>query len=501
MAGPGGTVSFIISGLVALLAALCYMECATRLPETGASYIYAYVGFGEVFAFMIGWNAVILRIMSVSLVSRGWSAYFDNILDNVVGNWTVEVVLDGKPWDSPLLGDYPDFLAAAIALLTCILVAVGTSVSAKANGFFVTINIITVLLVVIVGLIHADFKNLTTPDGYFPFGLNGVFTGAAACFTGYCGFEAVAFSAEEARNPSRGLPIGVIVGFLVSMLCYSGVLLSLTAMVPFYEINIQSPFVSAFEAVGVRWMQYLVALGALCSMTGCIINCMYCVARSIYALARDGLLPNFLGYTHPRSKTPVTSTLFGGILSIIITILIDFVSLIQFISLVAFVEFIIVISSCIMLRYCPPQEINGYASLNGGYPRVTEVVRNTNGSIQNGGMTNGHRNSETTPLLVCNGKPHLANLYHKNRLRRMAASNPRRTVVVCLILFIGLSSGVMVILTHCLDRISSGSLPHICSLLALALLALVSAFPLTRLHQYNEDVPFKVRTVLGYLDS
>lgn len=510
MAGPAGAISFLISGIVALMAAMCYMECATRLPETGASYLYAYVAFGEIFAFMIGWNAIILRVMSVALVSRGWSAYFDNIINGVVGNWTVEVILDGEPWDSPLLGDYPDFLAAGIAILVCILVAVGTSISARANGFFVTINVITVALVLITGFVYADFDNLTHPDGYFPFGFNGVLTGSAACFTGYCGFEAVAFSAEEAKNPSRGLPIGVIIGFMVSMLCYSGVLISLTAMVPYTDINVESPFVAAFGAVGANWMQYVVAVGALCSMTGCIINCVFCVARCIYALARDGLLPKFLGYTHPVSKTPVTSTLFGGSLSVIITIFVDFVSLIQFLSLVAFIEFIIVIASSIMLRYRPDQEVSGYASLGGSNTHVTEVSHVPNGSIQNASIQNGsaqnggtpngkkghrhhhHRNSaETTPLLNNNGKPHPKRRYQDNK--RVGAANPGPTVALCIIGFVCFSCGSMVLLTYFFDEISSGSLPYILSLAALLLLTLIVCIPLIRLPQYGDNIPFKVR--------
>nr|XP_054768633.1 cationic amino acid transporter 3-like [Lytechinus pictus] len=506
MAGPAGTVSFLISGLVALMAAMCYMECATRLPETGASYLYAYVSFGEIFAFMIGWNAIILRVMSVALVSRGWSAYFDNVINGVVGNWTVEVILDGEPWDSPLLGNYPDFLAAGIAFLVCILVAVGTSISARANGFFVTINVITVALVLVTGFVYADFDNLTHPDGYFPFGFNGILTGAAACFTGYCGFEAVAFSAEEAKDPSRGLPIGVIIGFMVSMLCYSGVLFSLTAMVPYTDINVESPFVSAFGAVGANWMQYVVAVGALCSMTGCIINCVFCVARCIYALARDGLLPKFLGYTHPVSKTPVTSTLFGGSLSVVITIFIDFVSLIQFLSLVAFIEFIIVIASSIMLRYRPDQDVNGYASLGGSNTHVTEVSHVPNGNIQNGSAPNGgtpngkghkhhrhHRNSaETTPLLNTNGKPHPKRCYQDSSLKRMGAANPGPTVALSIIGFVGFSCGAMVLLSYFLEEISSGSVPYICVLIAFLLLAVIACIPLVRLPQYGENVPFKV---------
>ena len=174
----------LLTGLVAFLAALCYLECATRLPETGASYLYAYVSMGELLGFTIGWNAVIVRVLSVAFVSRGWSAYFDDAIGGRMSNVTIEVMLRGEVWDAPLISPYPDIIAGVISVFACVLVAIGTEISAKANGVFVLLNIVTVSLVIVVSFVYADYSNLTDHGGFMPMGFGGVMKGAAACFTG-----------------------------------------------------------------------------------------------------------------------------------------------------------------------------------------------------------------------------------------------------------------------------------------------------------------------------
>ena len=173
---------------MAFLAALCYLECATRLPETGASYLYAYVSMGELLGFTIGWNAVIVRVLSVAFVSRGWSAYFDDAIGGRMSNVTIEVMLRGELWNAPLISPYPDIIAGVISVFACVLVAIGTEISAKANGVFVLLNIVTVSLVIIVSFVYADFSNLTAHGGFMPMGFGGVMKGAAACFTGKATF-------------------------------------------------------------------------------------------------------------------------------------------------------------------------------------------------------------------------------------------------------------------------------------------------------------------------
>ena len=166
------------------MAALCYLECATRLPETGASYLYAYVSMGELIGFTIGWNAIIVRVLSVAFVSRGWSAYFDDAIGGRVTNITIEAILGGETWEVPMIGPFPDLVAGVVSLFACVLVAVGTEISAKANGVFVLLNIVTIGLVIVVSFVYADYGHLTEHGGFMPFGFGGVMKGAAACFTG-----------------------------------------------------------------------------------------------------------------------------------------------------------------------------------------------------------------------------------------------------------------------------------------------------------------------------
>ncbi|XP_072041544.1 methylthioribose transporter-like [Amphiura filiformis] len=356
MAGPAAIISFLIAGIVALFSALCYTECATRFPETGASYLYAYVSLGELIGFLIGWNAIIIRILAVSFVSRGWSAYFDNVIGARVLNFTMDVLLDGAEWEVPLVSSYPDILAGVVSLSATVLVALGTELSAKTGRVFVLINIATVLMVIAVAFVYADYSHLVKHGGFAPMGYGGIIKGAAAGFAGYSGFEAIAFAAEEAKDPKKGLPISVGLSFVTAILVYMGGAFAITVLADWQNINAASPFVSAFEAVDAKWMSIVIAVGALCSMTGGLIACAYCFARAIFVMGRDGLIPAIFARTSTTSHTPTVATMFGGIISVIASIFVNFVALIEFLSLMIFVEFVIVAMACILMRYNPTRD-------------------------------------------------------------------------------------------------------------------------------------------------
>ena len=522
MAGPAGTLSFLLSGLVALMAAICYLECATQLPETGASYLYTYVTLGEMMAFMIGWNAVVVRVAAVALVARGWSAYFDDAIGDHVRNITIEFVLDGQEWNIPVFANYPDVIAGVISLFACILVAVGTEVSAKANIFFVFINIVTISLIFIFSMIHADFS-LLTKHGFFPTGFGGVMTGAAACFTGYCGFEAIAFSAEEAKDPSKGLPIGIISAFTASILCYVVGVFSITILADYQDINPGSPFVTAFEAIGLDWMKYLVAVGALGSMTGGVINCAYCLARSIYVMARDGLLPAFLSKTNEKTQTPVVATLGGAILAIIISIFVEFVVLIQFLSLVAFVEFVIVAMASVILRYRPPlrggyspldgdessssdaayanEDANGEADteMSGEFPRQIVKKKSRHQHDPVSGSRTG-KQDEKSALLTDSPHdprqtPSTASSFSSSSStsRRWIDRHPTPTVILSLTLHLLFEFTAVALLTYKMAELQDMDGAVVFGVAFSAGLALISCWPLFVLPQYTEGLPFKVR--------
>ncbi|XP_022106108.1 cationic amino acid transporter 2-like [Acanthaster planci] len=523
MAGPAGSISFLLSGFVAFLSAICYLECATQLPETGASYLYTYVTLGEMMAFMIGWNAVVVRIFASALVSRGWSAYFDDVIGDYVRNITVEFVLNGEEWSIPVFASYPDIVAGLVAFFACVLVAVGTEVSAKANMIFVFINIMTIALVFIFAMIHADFSFLTR-HGFFPTGFGGVMTGAAACFTGYCGFEAIAFSAEEAKNPSRGLPIGIIVAFLASVLCYVAGTISITVLTDYRDINPGSPFVTAFEAIGLDWMKYLVAVGALGSMTGGVINCAFCLARSIYVIARDGLLPAFLSKTNARTQTPVIATLAGAILSVVVSVFIDFVVIIQFLSLVAFVEFVIVGIAAVILRYRPPMR-SGYSAIDGSDSSSCDNEENNPSEYQDDGEAdtelsgeyprrivkkksrhhnpNDYNNAEQVEksTLLGNSIEHrqqrtastASSIYSSGSTnRRWIDKHPTTTVIISLILHLLFEFAAVALLTFKMTELKNMDGAVVFGVAVTGGLALICCWPLFVLPQYKEGIPFKV---------
>ena len=354
LAGPAATLSFLIAGVACLLTALLYTECATRFPQTGASYTFTYISLGEFMAFLVGWNFIATWVFIVAFVSRGWSAYFDNIIGDQIRNLTTEYLLGGVEWNIPVVAQYPDITGGVVVLLATIPIALGTSISAKANGFFVIVNILIIALVFVIAMIHADFSYLTK-NGYFPMGFNGVLVGAAVCFgSGYGGFQIIAFSAEEAKNPSTSLPIGIISAFVVTILNYIAGVIAITVLSEYQNINPDSAFVTAFEGIGLDWIKYVVGIGGLCSMTGSILNCIFCLSRNIFAMARDGLIPNILARNNRKTKTPVIATLFGSALAVVINIFIDFEVIIHFVSLGSLADYIVVSVVTIFLRYRAP---------------------------------------------------------------------------------------------------------------------------------------------------
>ncbi|XP_030836352.1 high affinity cationic amino acid transporter 1-like [Strongylocentrotus purpuratus] len=222
---------------------------------------------------------------------------------------------------------------------------------------------VVVALVFVVSMVYADLS-LLTKHGFFPFGFSGVMKGAVAASVGFCGFEAIALSSEEAHNPSRGLPIGLINAFGVSFSAFIAATLSLTVLSDYKDIQPQSSFASAFGMIGVDWLRYIVSLGAISSMTGGILTHSYCLSRFVYPMSRDGLLPALLAKTNERTKTPIWATMFGTSLAVIFSVVMDFASVINVISLLYLTEFAVVCSAVVILRYSPRAR-SGYVSMDG----------------------------------------------------------------------------------------------------------------------------------------
>ena len=508
MAAPAAVLSFIIAGLVAFPAGLCYIECAVQFPETGASYMYAYASLGEMVAFLIGWNSILFRTLGLVFVSQGWSTYFDNVIGGYIQNVTVEFVLGGNTWDMPVLASYPDFTAGVVILVACIVVSVGTDFYSRANNIFAVLNIVTVILVFIVAMIHADFS-LLTKHGYFPMGFEGVMKGAVAAFIGFCGFEAIAFSAEESKDPSKGLSIGIISAFGSAILSYVAVVLSVTVLSDYQNINIKSPFVTAFGNIGLDWMKYIIAVGSLCSMTGGLLSMSYCLSRSIYPMSRDGLLPAVLSKTNEKTNTPILSTIFGTSFAICCGILLDLTSVIEISSLLILMEFVIVYFVVVILRYQQPAR-SGYLSLDAmntsraqakhrsvenatfhNFQNVTELSESVDEIIADcgynldKGVSSTANDEQPTFCTVCTN----ILVVFRERMKRY----PKSSVMISLCLHLLFESILVALLTFKMDGLRLVEGDVVFGVVITSFFTVVICCPLLVLPQYTEGLSFQVR--------
>jgi APA family basic amino acid/polyamine antiporter len=312
----------VVAGIVSALAALCYAEVSSKIPISGSAYSYTYATLGELLAWIIGWDLVLEYGLGAATVAIGWSGYFVNILTqigiNLPPEWT-----NGPHWG--LAGQagvdgHANLPAAVIILLITVLLARGTRESGFVNSIIVTIKLLIVLFFIVVGLGHIDPANYhlaaspqTGLGGYFPFGWSGVFGGAAFIFFAYIGFDAVSTTAEEAKNPGRDLPFGIIMSLAVCTILYIIVVAILNGMVPFYKLNVAFPVAFAMNYAGVAWAGLVISLGAIAGLTTVLLVMMFGQSRIFFAMSRDGLIPKSFTRIHPVWRTPIFSTIFFGV--------------------------------------------------------------------------------------------------------------------------------------------------------------------------------------------
>lgn len=369
--GPAIIISFLIAGIASVLAALCYAEFGARVPKAGSAYVYTYVTIGEFWAFVIGWNILLEHMIGAASVARAWSGYVDALAGGVIEKTTASYFGN---MHSSWLAHTPDFLAFAMVLVFCCLSAVGVKLSTHFNSFFTMVNIAVIAFVTGYGFYLADGKNWTDFGGFNPFGFSGILTGAATCFYAYVGFDSIATSGEEARNPSFSIPVATFVSMTVVTVGYVCVSAALTLMVPWPEINPASALAAAFESHGVTWARILVSLGALAGMTTSLFGALFSLPRGVYAMAQDGLLFKFLARVNEKTQLPLITIGICGVFSSIIAMLFDIEKLVEFMSIGTLMAYTIVSAAVIILRYRPP--VNSDAiPLNIDSPTSPESVK------------------------------------------------------------------------------------------------------------------------------
>ncbi|KAF4794397.1 High affinity cationic amino acid transporter 1 [Turdus rufiventris] len=495
MAGPSIVLSFLVAALSSVLAGLCYAEFGARVPKAGSAYLYSYVTVGEIWAFITGWNLILSYVIGTASVARAWSAAFDSIIGNPISTFFASKM----PMQVPgVLAEHPDFFALILILLLTVLLAFGVSESALVNKIFTAVNLLVLSFVIIAGFIKGDIKNWQlsennvnfsqsdSPDdmknafgsgGFFPFGLEGMLTGAATCFYAFVGFDCIATTGEEARNPQRSIPIGIIVSLLICFVAYFGVSASLTLMVPYFHLNKNSPLPEAFQAVGWEPARYAVAVGSLCALSSSLLGSMFPMPRVIYAMAEDGLLFKHLSGVHGGRKTPLIATFVSGFVAAVCALLLDLKDLVDLMSIGTLLAYSLVAVCVLILRY-QPRQLNS--------PRAMEMLE-----------LNGNEEDRVImdPTITA------ASAQHKETLSLVMLFNPPgdtptvlsgRIVYVCVTVIAAVITILCVVLTYNVAALKDASVGCVVAVVLLLVALLFLTIIIWRQPQSNARLNFKV---------
>ncbi|PYU13614.1 MAG: amino acid permease [Acidobacteria bacterium] len=410
-AGPGLMLSFVLSGFGCALAGLCYAEFAAMIPLAGSAYTYAYATLGELFAWIIGWDLTLEYAMGASTVSSGWSNHFIEFMkifhikiplwlaydhwtglrvaekviarqmaqaadpslvegtqafihkvDQVISAHSAQLVeraheLVGAPriFGIEVGFNLPAFL---IALVITTILVIGIKESARFNAVIVIIKVAVVLFVIGLGFKYVDPSNWGHDwSSFAPNGFSGVGEGAAYIFFAYIGFDAVSTTAQEAKNPQRDLPIGIITSLLVCTVLYILVAAVLTGMVPWNDINIEAPVAAAFLDRGLTTASHVIVLGALAGLTSVMLVMLLGQTRVLYSMANDGLLPKgFFAAIHPKFRTPYKNTILVGLLAAIVGSVTPIDDIGKMVNIGTLLAFVIVCIAVLVLRRINPSQ-------------------------------------------------------------------------------------------------------------------------------------------------
>jgi len=366
-AGPALVFSFLLLGFVCALAALCYAELASMIPQAGSAYAYSYATLGELVAWIIGWDLILEYAVGNVAVAISWGDYFKTLLAGMglhlpvwlaTGYRTALLSSDpavhGLLGSAPHIGSLPVLInvpAAAIVLAITWLLMIGVRESAKANNIMVAVKLIALTLFIVVGSMHMKTANF---HPFAPNGFTGIHHGAAIVFFAYIGFDAISTAAEETKNPQRNLPIGILGGLAICTVIYIIVGVVLTGMVPYTKLGVADPLSFALQDAGLRTAGWLVALGAVFSMSAVLLVFQYGQPRIFFAMARDGLLPRWAAKVHGKYRTPHITTLITGIVVAAWSLIGDAGETYDLTNIGTLFAFVLVCIGVLVLRYSDP---------------------------------------------------------------------------------------------------------------------------------------------------
>ncbi|XP_015372124.1 PREDICTED: high affinity cationic amino acid transporter 1-like [Diuraphis noxia] len=359
IAGPAVVLSFAIAAVVSAFSGLCYAEFAGRVPKAGSAYIYSYVAVGEFTAFVIGWNLLIEHLIGTASVAKAMSNYCDSLLGNPQRKYMTEYF----PLHIGFLADYPDLASFVVIVVIALLVAWGVRESSFTNNIFTALNLITVCTVIITGFYKANYSNWSIPKseippeanggegGFLPFGWVGVAAGAAKCFYGFIGFDSIATTGEETKNPKRDIPLAIVASLFLSTVAYCGVATVLTLMWPYYSQDPDAPLPALYENLDMPTIKIIVSGGAIFALCTSLLGAIFPLPRILYAMASDGLLFKFLSNINATTKTPLISTIICGVFAGSLAAVFNLEQLIDMASIGTLQAYTIVCICVLILRY------------------------------------------------------------------------------------------------------------------------------------------------------
>jgi basic amino acid/polyamine antiporter, APA family len=364
-AGPAVVLSFVLAGLGCLFAGLCYAEFASMIPIAGSAYTYGYATLGELFAWIIGWDLILEYLVAASAVSVGWSGYVVAFLHRL--GIDLPAALTNAPYvvegtgDLVATGAIVNLPAVLLCVVLTTLLVIGIRESAAVNNAIVVAKLVVVLLVIGFGASYVDPANwspfIPEPTGkHGEFGWGGVTAGAGVIFFAYIGFDAVSTAAQEAKNPQRDLPIGILGSLAVCTVLYIAMALVMTGIAPYQELDVPHPVDVAVSKAGpsLSWLAMIVDIGAIAGLASVVLVMIMAQPRIFYSMSRDGLLPKALGAIHPRFQTPYIATILTGSVAAALAGLFPIDILGHLVSIGTLFAFIIVCAGVLILRYQDP---------------------------------------------------------------------------------------------------------------------------------------------------
>ena len=363
-AGPAVILSFVLAGVASIFAALCYSEFASLVPMAGSAYTYGYATLGELVAWIIGWDLILEYALSATTVAIGWSGYVVSFLADIgihvpahfqAARGTVVTLADGTT--TTAIFNLPAVII--VAIVTTLLV-VGVRESANVNNVIVFIKLAVVLLFI------ALTVKAVNPQNWHPFippntgsrehfGFSGVAAGAGVVFFAYIGFDAVSTAAQEAKNPQRDMPIGIIGSLIVCTILYIIVAAIATGVLPYTQLDVPDPIAKVADAAGLGWVSSLIKLGAIAGLTSVILVQLLGQSRVFYSMGRDGLLPPFVNKVHPRFRTPWITSILTGVAVAIPAGILPVRDAAKLVSIGTLLAFVIVSIGILVLRIREPE--------------------------------------------------------------------------------------------------------------------------------------------------